>query len=405
MNDRRTFLKGVAAAGAGLCIGGRWLARGDAFAAIEPAVKMTGATRDRLPTLSVRGDATQIGEAIGGEWGMETQAIFYDRRKWFQGLKKYAKSREGKKNVLTMRGLAEKHTPKVMAELAGWSKRCGVSLDDLFLMNIKNEIDAFSNRQEGCPGCSTVALQSDKGIWLLHNEDGHPSFEGRMLLLEARPAEEAAFISLTYPGIVSGNAWWLNEHGVFMTTNYIPSAKVRAGIPRYFLYRKALAADSVEAALTTLTHAERAYAGHHYLGSLATRELKSVEITPDKVSIQDVKGLSWHTNHLVHDAMKGECQFQKYVTDSSLPRYARLTELLGGAAAPSLGPDLLHKALSDHESTPTTLCRHAPPDPVGMTLGMALFESKTDARTVGPFRAQFIKGFPCEDQKAAYTVG
>jgi len=355
--------------------------------------------------LSVQGSYAEIGKAIGGELGMDTQAMFYERRKWFRGLSRYAKSRAGKKNLSKMRSAAEKHTPKVMEELIGWASTCGVSLNEMFILNCKNEIDAFANTQKGCPGCSSVALKNEKGIWVVHNEDGHLCNEGRMFLLDAMPTGGTAFLSHTYPGIVSGNASWVNEHGVFMSCNYIPSATVKPGIPRYFLYRKAIEARSVEEAIETYTHKERAYAGHHFIGSLVSRELFSLEVTPGKHSLKPVEGLMWHTNHLVHESMAKECQMTTYIGESSAPRYARLTELLTTAKAADVTPEQMHQALSDHESTPTQICRHAPPDPRGMTLGQARFEAMVEGPHAPPFTVNYIKGFPCEGTKAGYTVG
>lgn len=406
MISRREFIRYGLGAAAGVYAGTklRLGPSGLADAATRPPVTLTAPTRDRLPLLSVQGTYAEIGKAIGGELGMETQGMIYEQRKWFQGLKKYAKSREGKKNLSKMRAAAEKHTPQAVEELQGWSTACGVSFEEMFILNCKNEIDAFANTQRGCPGCSSVALRNEKGVWLLHNEDGHPSNEGRMFLLEARPAGGTAFLSQTYPGLLSGNASWVNEHGVFMTCNYIPSAKVKPGIPRYFLYRKAIEAESVEAAIATYTHSERAYAGHQFIGSLDSRELVSLEFTPDRHSVEKVEGLSWHTNHLVHKSMVAECQIDSYIADSSAPRYARLTELLSTAKPADVTPEQIQKALADHASSPTTICRHAPPDPRGMTLAQARFEAKADSATGQPYKVQYIKGFPCEGKWESYSV-
>lgn len=407
MTSRRDFIRYGLGATAGLYVGTR-LGAGvlhAGVAAIRPPVRLMAPTKDRLPVLSVQGTPAQIGKAIGAELGMDTQAMFYERRKWFRGLSKYAKSRVGKKNLSKMRTAAEKHTPRVLEELAGWSAACGVSLDEMFILNCKNEIDAFANTQKGCPGCSSVALKNEKGIWVVHNEDGHLCNEGRMFVLDAKPTGGTAFLSHTYPGIVSGNASWLNEHGVFMSCNYIPSAAVKAGIPRYFLYRKAIEAKSVAEAVEVYTHADRAYAGHHFIGSLVSRELISLEVTPGKHSVKQVDGLSWHTNHLVHEVMSGECQIDAYIGESSAPRYARLTELLGPVKAADVTPEQMHQALSDHASTPTQICRHAPPDPRGMTLAQASFEATADGSSAPPFKVNYIKGFPCEGKKEAYSLG
>ncbi len=94
---------------------------------------------------------------------------------------------------------------------------------------------------------------------------------------------------------------------------------------------------------------------------------------------------------------------QTYIGESSAPRYARLTELLASAKPAEVTPEEMHKALSDHESTPTQICRHAPPDPRGMTLAQAWFAAKQGGAEQ-PFRVNYIKGFPCEGTKAEYLL-
>ncbi len=322
------------------------------------------------------------------------------RQEWFKKLHDWAKG-DGSKLIESMRAAARKHTPAVVEELEGWAAGSGLDYFDLFVFNTKSEIEAFIDSRCGCAGCSTVVLKDENRLLIFHNEDGHEAYQDLMFMVSLRPTGAPRVVGLTYPGVMEGNAPWVNEHGVVMTTNYIPGEKVVPGIPRYFLDRTAMAAVNLEEALLVVSHPERAYSYHHTVSSLVEKRSFSVEATPDKLVVKEISGLFYHTNHLVWPELEKEPQFQKYMKISSHPRYNSLTKSLGGRPLAELTPDEIIKALSNHEGKPYSVCRHPAKGATGATLGSAFFSAPTaDA----PFTMTLRKNQPCLGKVATYQV-
>lgn len=407
MTTRREFIRQTTGGLATLAaLGPLFLMKPKATAAIRKAVMFHRGKQGRLPVLAVaRGSHADVGRAVGANLGMEIQGVLHDRKLWWEELLQIAATPDGKVLLDECRKAAEKHAAPALEELLAYSKHSGVSAQHLFILNCKNELDALSQQQKGCPGCSTAVLATDQRLLVVHNEDGDKAYDGRMFLLDAAPDGGSRFVSHTYPGIVTGNASWLNEHGVFMSTNYIPSAIVKPGIPRYLLYRMAVEAPNVEKAIDAVTHEKRAYAGHHIIGSLVTRKVFSVEVTPEKKVVKPVKGLFWHTNHLVHEGIRDEPQFTTYMKSSSIPRYDSVTRSLSGRHPDKTTLEDLLKAVSNHDGKPTPVCRHAPGDVRGITVGTAIFESTEPDHAVSPFVVRYINGRPCQGEPQPYPVG
>jgi hypothetical protein len=208
---------------------------------------------------------------------------------------------------------------------------------------------------------------------LAHNEDGHRAYLGRMFVVRVRPPSGIRFVCLVYPGTLPGNGPGLNERGVAQTTNYIAPRTVPDGVPRYFLGRAVLEAESLDRAVAIATGDDRAFPWHHNLASLPDRRLVSLETWPGRHSRVDVRGLHLHTNHLLHESMQDVPEDRDYIERSSGPRLAALRRF---ARTHELrAPDDLLDALSDRSSRPCRVCRHPGDEVRGVTLASALFEA------------------------------
>ena len=402
--DRRAFLRNgiisVAGVTAWQSFNPLWqLARADEA---RPAVRYEKETDSAFPYLEVAGTPHEIGLAIGSWFGGGINQALKAREKWFKPLKDFATG-DGKSTVEAMMAAACKHTPAVVEELQGWAKGSGIDYLDLFVLNSKSEIEAFIDSRCGCAGCSTVVVKDGERLLIFHNEDGHKAYENLMFVLKIKPLGAPRAVGFAYPGILEGNAPWVNEHGLVMTTNYIPGKKAVPGIPRYFLDRTAMSARSLEEALRVVSHPERAYAYHHIVASLVEKRAFSVEATPDKLVVKELDGLFFHTNHLVWDEMLKEEQFEKYMKISSHPRYESLKKNLVGVPVGKLDHDTVMTALTTHDGAPYSVCRH-PADPAsGATLGSAFF-SAPGAAGKGGHKVRLRKNQPCKKLDTIYTV-
>jgi isopenicillin-N N-acyltransferase like protein len=404
MLTRRQFIKLSAAGTAGLALalkGGALLDLALAGAPPPPQTFRPGTER-AYPFLEVSGSPFAIGEQIGKQFGPSFLVTLKRRAEWFKPLKEWAEG-EGKAHVEKMLAMGKKYTPAAAEELAGWARGADMEFMDLFVLNIKSEIEAFIDSRCGCAGCTTIVLKDGDRLIVTHNEDGHKAYEDSMFVLKVKPESGTNFVGFAYPGIMEGNAPWVNRHGILMTTNYIPSEKVVPGIPRYFLDRTACEASTVDEVLKLVTHPERGYAYHHVVASLADRKAYSVEANPEKTAVKELDGLFFHTNHLVWDELKDEPQFQKYMKISSIPRYDSVKRELGGKKVSEIDRKAILGALTSHAGKPWSVCRHPTDKASGATLGTAVFEASADSSASG-YAYSLYRNQPCKGLVTQYQV-
>lgn len=406
VNDgRRRFVKLTAAAAGGIAVnlalpscGGRT----SGITTADPQFQAEGPAT--FPLLEVRGNDYEIGFQIGRQFTGMIREGFEARGSWWTDLLSFAKSQPPEVHE-TFLAAAKKHTPEVLEELRGWAEGSAVPFRELMIFNLKAEYTALRRRSMGerkplpaeeVPGCSCLVWANGDQLLVAHNEDGNTAYTGRMFLLRMHPEGRPSVLAASYPGVLPGNAPWVNSHGVMMTTNYIASREVKLGVGRYFLDRQAMAATTLDEAAKICSHPERAYAYHHIIGSREEKRVLGLEVTPSKLEQQEIRGLYMHTNHLVLPSMAGEPQVQDYVESSSMSRWQVLTrwkESLPENAAPGAG-DLLG-VLSSHQNRPYSPCRHPEGEVEGATLLNALFDLES-----GTLRIH--KGNPCQGMYSDY---
>jgi len=396
--QRRRILKVTATAAGGLAVS---LAIPGCGGGVEPAAPTTAAfqpeTAKALPLLEVRGSDFEIGLQIGRQFSGEIRGGLEARGEWWTDLLAFAKS-QPPEVYDSFLAAAKKHTPEVLEELRGWAEGSGVPFRELMVLNLKAEYEALRRRSMGArpteppeevPGCSSIVWTGDGNLLAVHNEDGHRAYSERMFLLSMHPAGRPSVLAVSYPGILPGNAPWINSAGVMMTTNYIPSREVELGVGRYFLDRQAMVAENADRAVEICSHPDRAYAYHHVIGSRSEKRLLGLEVTPSKLEKREIDGLYLHTNHLVLPTMAGEPQIEAYVEKSSMSRWEVLNRWKAGLPdPPALGGADLIAVLSSHENRPYSPCRHPEEGVDGATLLNALFD-------LGSGTLRIHKGNPC----------
>jgi hypothetical protein len=325
-----------------------------------------------LPVLEAGGSAFDIGVAVGRRFGAEIRGVLADRASWFGELRATARAQPPSVRE-TFVAAMRRHAPQALEELRGYAAGSGVGFEDLLVLNLNPEYGALQGRAkaastgEGRPGCSTIALCEPGRALVAHNEDGDRAYVSRMFMLRGRPQGKPAFICASYPGILPGNAPWINEHGIGMTTNFIATRDVAIGVGRYVLDRLVMEARSFDEALAVCRHPERAYSYHHVL--VARGRAVSIEATPSRDVVREIRGLFLHTNHLVHEELAKAAQEEEYVGRSSMTRMRVLLAWRRSLATEiGLRPEDLVRALQSHEGRPYSPCRHPEGEVRGATL-------------------------------------
>ncbi|MDQ7821175.1 MAG: C45 family peptidase [Candidatus Eremiobacteraeota bacterium] len=407
MLTRREFLmKGLGSAVLipGLIAGGSPLSGAFALAG-DPAPSHTPPTETSFACLTTSGKPYDIGLSVGRTFAGEIGMGLERRQKWLIRLRDYAEG-PGKKNYETMLGASKEHASQVIEELKGWAWGSGVGFDDLFTVNCNPELDAFMERDTAVPpgGCSTVVVCDEKRLLVVHNEDHNFNYADLMFVMKAAPESGNDFLCLSYPDFMEGNAPAVNRHGIVLTTNYIGSREVKAGIPRYFIHRMVMESKTIDEALNAAQNPLRAFASHHIVASLKEKKAFSIELTPSHAQIREIKGLYIHTNHLILDKMKDLPQFDKYVKLSSIPRYKYLSKTLGAVKDPGdITPELVVKAMSSHEGRPFSVCRHHEGEAEGATVACAVFSSEHHGGDK-PYGMKLYKNNPCMGRATDYKL-
>ncbi len=338
--------------------------------------------------LEVSGSYREIGYRIGKRFGRNIHTIIRRRKEWHRQLMRFADTRRGKALSDELMRLTRKHFPQFLEELSGMAEGAGMDFKALWVMSVKSELGALEKEN---PGCSTIFYQSPRAMWLFHNEDGHVAYRDQMFLLKVHPPSGVSFLSLVYPGILTGNGPSLNSRGIIQTTNYIGSVKASVGIPRYVIGRAILEAESLKEAQQIATMQPRAYPYHHNIASIREQRYLSVETTPALFQVKEPHGIYYHTNHLLFEKTPNyPHENLSYKNSSSMSRYTVLQKMLEKIAPQeNLLPEDFLAVLSSHENAPYSPCRHPQGEVKGQTLGTAFFD-------VSKGVLRLYRGNPCQ---------
>jgi isopenicillin-N N-acyltransferase-like protein len=353
----------------------------------EPDVPGPAGVEGVYPLLEVRGSHHEIGLAIGRRFRDNILTVISRRREWHSDLLRVLASPIGRRRSAELMRLTKLHFPELLDEVRGMAEGAGIDFNAMWAMTIKSELGSLEVEP---PGCSTLFYRGEDHSWLCHNEDGHAAYLDQMFLVRVTPPSGVRFVSMVYPGILTGNGPSLNSRGVIQTTNYIGSTRSEIGLPRYVIGRAILEAKSLEEARQIATLEPRAYPYHHNLASLADGRYLSVETVPGASgTVEPSSGLYVHTNHLLHEDTRGyRYQDEQYRSSSSMSRFEVLTGLAAHRESPSFAVDDLLEMLSSHERAPYSPCRHPRASVQGQTLGTAVFDL-----TGGSFK--LARGNPC----------
>ena len=393
--SRRDFLMGAGAAVSGALLGAMFPGCGrEATSAAIPKLVAEAATT--FPLLEVSGAPFDIGFAIGTRFASQIRKSFEDNAAWWTDFKRFVDSAPAELRAQFL-AAAERCAPDAVTELRGWASGSGIPFEDLLTLNLKCEYGALLDAErakkepETSPGCSTLVLNDGRRLLVAHNEDGDKANAAGMFMLRVHPTGKPSFLAASYPGILPGNAPWVNDRGLAVTTNFIYSESVRPGVGRYFLDRLAVQARSVDEALAVSRHPDRAYAYHHVIASAPERRAVSIEVTPEREHVAEIRDLFIHTNHLLTPALASEAQDLEHVKSSSLSRLTVLERWRKGHRdLAAIGEGDLVAALSSHEGRPYSPCRHPEGEIRGATLLAVLLD--LDRRTVKVYKNQPCKG-------------
>jgi len=248
------------------------------------------------------------------------------------------------------------YAPDLLAELEGMAESSGVPLDDLMLLQVRNQL-------RGDGACTAFALAADQtadGVGIVaQNWDNDPALDPFTLVLTRRPQGKPAILDVTQAGLIAYIG--INSAGIGLCMNTLPAPSREVGVPHYFTVRRIYESVDLDSAAASVERASRAIPANIVLST--PQGPADLEVTLDAVHVlrDPGTGVVTHTNHCLHpDLLPINDQFPELIQSGA--RKARVDRLLQDLPRP-LTREALQQVLRDHEHYPRSICRHANDDP------------------------------------------
>lgn len=293
---------------------------------------------------------------------------------------------------------AEQYAPEMVEELRGTAEAARVSLDELMLLQVRNQLKDDS----GCTSLSLGQPYCHRKI-LAQNWDADPALDPFTIVLTRRPEGKPALMNITQAGLIAYIGF--NSAGIGVCANTLPAPSRRAGVPHYFIVRSIYEANSLDGALTAVRRAERAIPANIMMTT--PQGPANLEVTLDSVCLLDGdgSGIVTHANHCLHpDLVAINQSFPELI--QSYSRQSRIDRLMTGErSAVAMTDDAsivdeIKRSLSDHDGYPRSICRHVNDDqPVGFwqTVFSVIIEPESQ-------RMQITRGTPCDHPYETYVL-
>ncbi|MCH2203850.1 MAG: C45 family peptidase [Fuerstiella sp.] len=312
----------------------------------------------RYPEFAVNGAPKQLGQQIGEATREQIRGfceVAYERV-----CKTVQISRDRAFDIA--RGslrFAREYRPDLVEELQGTAEAAGVTLDDLMLLQVRNQLQS-----EKSGGCTSMSFFPETGIRsgpvVAQTWDNDPVLDEFTVVLTRYPDGKPSFTSCTQAGLISYMGF--SETGIATCVNTLPAPSRDTGVPHYFMLREIYEANSLDEAVQSVYRAHRAIPVNIMMST--PEGPANLEVTLDGIRALKPRDSSvvTHTNHCVHEDFKPiNNDFPELA--QSYSRKTRIDELLKGRDRRA-DRERIKNILSDHDNYPGSICRHPGDDPV-----------------------------------------
>jgi isopenicillin-N N-acyltransferase-like protein len=253
--------------------------------------------------------------------------------------------------------ITEEAAPDIVAELRGMAEGAGVPFGTLFVLNAAAELMQAVGRFECTVAAVAGAGTRDGHVLLAHNEDASAGWADLTYVVKAAPDRAPAFAAFTYAGLLLHQG--INTAGLGSVGNALYARDARPGIPKLLLYRRAIVASTIEAAIRAVTDARRAF-GNNHLFATADGDLYDIEVSGSRWAMaRGGNRFLAHANHFTLSGMT-ELDREEDLLNSRL-RQGRLETLLERAWG-EWDACRLREAMADHANYPRSVCKHHAPE-------------------------------------------
>lgn len=273
--------------------------------------------------------------------------------------------------------------PHFIDEVRGIADGAGMAFPEAFFIQVATEVNLRTE------GCSALAVRAGDGAWFVaQNWDVPRDVAGTHIILRVRPDDGPAAVMFTYAGVIGYMG--INEHGVCHVANQLVTPDWRTGVTHYFVKRRFLEVDSVEACLRVVADVPISSSASYVIGD--GRRAVALEWLPSGTAIMEGESLA-HTNHILDPSL---VRFERYLAalPDSPQRLARLERLLSQRG---VALETVRAILADHDGHPSSICRHGGHGDL-VTQASMIFEPSRRLM-------HLAYGNPCDTAFVTYPVG
>lgn len=258
--------------------------------------------QNSLPVLHVRGTFYEVGYNVGRTFSGIIKTLIDTHPVINTNILPAYNTEQGKIIYQETLHNVTDYYPNYLKELQGIADGAGVPFYKLFLYHIDGVLPAFVNQTAvSDEGCSTICLNMNSHELIGHTEDAVKEVLNNIYILNAyytdSPKQEH-FVAFCYAGLLPGYAMGYNKHGLVFSMNIISAKHLGRGkLPRKFVMRELLAADSIESVIKTLETrgigiADAMSVNLTFLNDPGERVLYNIEVSPDYPKPTDKSVLS-----------------------------------------------------------------------------------------------------------------
>ena len=315
-----------------------------------------------LPFIQVRGAPFEIGQQYG-QMAREKIMLHAMNQKWAMARRKPEDPEWWRREIPKYLPIYEELVPHMVEEMHGIARGARMDLDDVYLINMRDNLPAVLRKPEppehGCTsfGLSGAVTLSGEPI-TGQTKDTEPISKdlyvvlamyqkGRPDILQMPYAGELAVFGFSTSGVSSfGNAMFLKGH----RTSRLPSSAFR---------RLCLEANSIEDVIAIKEKYGAGGGGNQTVGDRTGRAVAIEGSAYGQVVLEQKDGIIVHANN----ALSHLKQYENWTPAElygSQNRVNRLTAFFE-AERGRITPMLVFRGLIDHDNYPTSLCRHILP--------------------------------------------
>jgi predicted choloylglycine hydrolase len=272
----------------------------------------------KFPLVRAKGSHYEVGVAIGTAISAQIKRRLTKNRKSLRQPLSSLVSR-----IPPYLNPTKKYFPEIIAEMRGISVGAGVPFEEFLLGNIMELYNA--DRLATDNHCTIVAIPTENGFILGHNEDAQGYSEADLYLLDAQIGGTRLF-GLSYVDGIIGSSVAVNGWGMVQAINSLPNADRAAGIPRNIVARAILECEKLAQVPQLLKQFHRASGYNHVLVQGA--EVWNVESTAESYAVRKSRLKPFvHTNHYLTDIGR-ENTVAELQAEESKARYQKARQLL-----------------------------------------------------------------------------